>query len=106
MKQVSRSLFLMLTQIPGLERRRLTTSRCPEPQAYIRGTQPRQLRALTSTPSSRHLRTPSTSPRSAAPQTPGPGSVSVWTESDLASPEAISHLTLRSLLNLSADLPC
>ena len=66
MKQVSRSLFLMLTQTPGWSSRRLhdscdslydslvtaylTTSVWPDPAAYIRGTQPRQLRVFTSSP--------------------------------------------------------
>ena len=91
MWQVSLSLFLMLTQMAGWERRRLTTSRWPDPAAYMRGTQPRQFLALTSTPASRHRRTVSRSPRSAAPQIP-PASVSVrvLTESDLVSPAAIS----------------
>ena len=96
MQQVSRSLFLMLTQMAGWESRRFTTSTWPDPAAYMRGTQPRQFRAFTSTPSSRHRRTVSRSPRSAAPQIPavfsGPASVSVsvLTESDLLSPAAIS----------------
>ena len=96
MRQVSRSLFLMLTQMAGWESRRFTTSRWPDPAAYMRGTQPRQFRALTSTPASRHRRTVSTSPLSAAPQIPpvlsSPASLSVrvLTESDLLSPVAIS----------------
>ena len=72
MKQVSLSLFLILTQTPGWLSRRLTTSVWPEPAAYIRGTQPRQFRVLTSSPWSRSLRTVARSPLSEAPQIPRP----------------------------------
>ena len=77
MKQVSLSLFLMLTQTPGWLSRRLTTSVWPEPAAYIRGTQPRQFRVLTSIPWSRSLRTVARSPLSEAPHTPRAPSTSV-----------------------------
>ena len=76
MKQVSLSLFLMLTQTPGWLSRRLTTSMWPEPAAYIRGTQPRQLRVLTSSPWSRSLLTVTRSPLSEAPQIPSEASSS------------------------------
>ena len=118
MKQVSRSLFRMLTQTAGWESSRLTTSSWPEPAAYMRGTQPRQLRAFTSTPASRHRRTVARSPLSAAPQIPpvlsSPASLSVrvLTESDLPSPVAISPVSLSPVslshsisLSLSISFP-